>query len=83
MGCDDMTRRIHCRVISSVPLGKNNAALRYPSSLNDGPDKITDSVIDGVEINHAGNSTSYTGRLGIKKVPVDNDMVGRILDCYV
>ena len=77
-----MTRRINCRVISSVPLGKTTA-LRHPSSLNGGPDRITASVIGDVQVNHAGNSVNYTGWLNIERAPVDNDMVGRILDCYV
>ena len=83
MGCDEMARRIHCRVISSVPLGKSDAALRHPSSLNGGPDRITAFVIEDVQVNHAGNSVNYTGWLNIERAPVDNDMLGRILDCYV
>jgi len=81
MGCDEMTRRIHCRVIRSVPFGKKADALRHSSSANCRPDIITDAVVDEVGVNQPGNSMNYTG---LPNIPlVDDDVIGRNLDCYV
>jgi hypothetical protein len=81
MGCDEMTRRIHCRVIRSVPLGKTDDSPRRPRSANYRPDIITDAVVDEVGVNQAGNSMNYTGSPNIPFV--DDDVIGRNLDCYI
>lgn len=77
MGCDEMTRRIHCRVIRSVPFGKKADALRHSGSTNCKPDVITDEI----GINQPGNSMNYTGSPNIPLA--DDDVIGRNLDCYV
>jgi hypothetical protein len=81
MVCDEMTRRIYCRVIRSVPFGKKADALRHSSSANDKPDVITDAVVGEAGINQPGNSMDYTGSPNIPLA--DDDVIGRNLDCYV
>ncbi len=80
MGCDEMTRRIQCRVISSVPLGKTADSPRRTNSVEDKPDIITDSIVDEAEFNQVGDSKNHTGS---PNIPMDDDVIGRVLDCYV
>jgi hypothetical protein len=83
MGCDEMVKRIPCRVISSNPLGKTADPLCHPRSLNEKLDSIDDFVAEDIYARHDRNSVSYTGRLNIARVSVDDGLTGHILDCYV
>jgi hypothetical protein len=78
MGCDEMVKRIQCRVISSVPLPTYRDTLHCPRSSNDKPDRIDEIVADDIRV----NSVSRVGWLNIAVVPVDDAPEGRIFDCY-
>lgn len=81
-----MVKRIQCRVISSVPLGKAAGASHYPRISKDKPDPPNMSwrdefVVEDVRVNHTGNSVGYIGWLNIVAAPIDTP-AGRIFDCY-
>jgi hypothetical protein len=76
-------KRISCRVVGSAPLARgSNASLRSNHS-NKRRRRIGDIVAVNVQAIPRNNSVTYTSRLGIAKVSVDNGLAGQILDCYV
>jgi len=77
-----MIKRIPCRIISSVPLGRITDVSHRCDSSNDKPDRSGDFVDGNVRVNHTSNSANRTGWLNIAKVPVDDGLTGYILDCY-
>ncbi|MHC4658124.1 MAG: hypothetical protein ACYS83_02955 [Planctomycetota bacterium] len=91
-----MAKKIPCRVVRSVPLSKSCYGLRHTSRLNNKHHRVGDvdagaarasgcvwePAVD-VRGRDAGNSVTYTGRLGIARVSVDDALAGLILDCYV
>jgi hypothetical protein len=78
MGCDEMVKRIQCRVISSVPLPTYRDTLHCPRSSNDKPDRIDEIVADDIRV----NSVSRVGWLNIARALIDDSVAGHILDCY-
>ncbi len=81
LGCDEMIKRVSCRVVSSVPLGKGSSRLRPISHSNDEHSKRADAA--PVDAGRPGNSVVYTSQLVTVKESADDFLVGRILDCYV
>jgi hypothetical protein len=79
-----MIKRISCRVVSSIPLGRAADALRRPisSSSNDRPDRIDDFVAEDIQVKHAGKSVRCMGWLNIARASIDDTLAGYILDCY-
>lgn len=82
-GCDEMIKRISCRVVRSVPLGRSSDALRHARQPNDEHHKIGDVVAVNIRARHNGTPVAYTGRLDIAGVSVGDSPIGQILDCYV
>jgi hypothetical protein len=90
VGCDEMVKRIQCRVVSSVPLGKTTDTSRGPRSSNDKsdacladkPDRIDEFVADNIRVKHTANSVSRIGWLNSAVVPIYDAPAGRIFDCY-
>lgn len=77
-----MTKRISCKVISSVALSESIDSIRYfhrPES--DYCDEKRAS--EGGRAGDNGDSFIYTGRLGRVKVSVDDGLTGRVIDLYV
>ena len=74
-----MVKRISCRVVSSVPLGKSGA-LRYVGQSNDRHSGIGNAV--AADAGRPGNSVVYTAQLRVAGGVFDDCLVGRILDCY-
>ena len=81
LGCDEMIKRVSCRVVSSVPLGKGSRRLRPISHSNDEHRKLADAA--PVDAGRPGNSVVYTSQLVTVEESADDFLVGRILDCYV
>jgi hypothetical protein len=93
-----MIKRVQCRVISSVPLGKTTDTSRGPRSSNDKsdarppndrrvnladkPDRIDEFVADNIRVKHTANSVSRIGWLNSIVVPIYDAPAGRIFDCY-
>jgi hypothetical protein len=81
-----MVKRIQCRVISSVPLGKTTSASHYSRISNDKPDPPNafwrdEFVVEDVRANHTSNSVGYIGWLNIVAAPIDTP-AGHIFDYY-
>ena len=81
-----MVKRIQCRVISSVPLGKTTDASHHPrisndkpaTHLADKPDRIDEFIVEDIRV----NSVSHLSWLNIAKVFIDDSVAGHNLDCY-
>ena len=82
-GCDEMIKRISCRVVSSVPLGKSSDALRHAGQPNNEYHRIGDAAAVNICARHNGTVVTYTGRLDIAGVSIGDSPIGQILDCYV
>lgn len=78
-----MAKRIPCRVVRSVPLGKSSDALRYASRSNNKHYKTGDVAAVDAQVRHGSDSVIYTGQLDITRVSIDDGLTGQILDCYV
>jgi hypothetical protein len=77
----NMIKKISCRVVGSVPLGRSSSIIPRVSRSNDERLKPGDAV--AANVSSPGNSVLYTGRLGITKEFVGDSLTGQILDCYV
>jgi hypothetical protein len=73
-----MIKRIQCRVISSVPLGKTAGASQYPRISNDKPDRIDEFVVADFQVDSIGP----LGWLNITRAPIDATPAGCIFDYY-
>ncbi len=76
-----MTKRISCKVISSVALSESVDSIRYfhrPES-----DYCDEKCASAGRAGDNGDSFIYTGRLGRVKVSVDDGVTGRVIDLYV
>ncbi len=78
-----MVKKISCRVVSSVPLGKSGEALRHVWGSNNKRHRVGDIVAVNIPVRHAGGLVTYTSRFGIARALIDNGPMGQILDCYV
>ena len=82
-GCDEMIKRISCRVIRSVPLGRSSDALRDARQPSNKHHRISNAAAVNIHSGHNGTAITYTGRLDIAGVSVVDSPIGQILDCYV
>jgi len=90
-----MRKRIPCRVIRTVPLSKSSDDLRHTSRSNDKSHKMSDAArttntkkcvwesAANAQVKHASNSFTYTDRLDIPRVSIDDGLTAQILDFYV
>ena len=78
-----MIKRISCRVVSSKPLGKSSDALRHVRQPGNEHHKISDAAAVNIHARHNSTPVTYTGRLDIAGVSIDDSPIGQILDCYV
>ncbi len=68
----EMRKRISCRVIRSIPLGRSGDAHRHASRPDHKHSKISDTA-----------ALTYTDRLDGTKVSFDEASAAQILDLYV
>ncbi len=91
-----MRKRISCRVIRTIPLSKCGVELRHASRSNDKPHKISNAAaripntkeyVWGPAANpqsrHTSNLVTYTDRLNITRMSIDDGLTAQVLDLYV
>jgi len=90
-----MRKRISCNVIRTIPLSKSSCELRPISRSNDKSHKISDAAgtpntkkcvresTANAQFKHSGNSVTYTNRLDITRMSIDNGLTAQMLDFYV
>ena len=78
-----MVKRISCRVVSSVALGKSSDVLRRGGRSDNKHHRVGDIVVMSVPARCAGNWVTYMGQFGVARVFIDDGPIGQILDCYV
>ena len=77
-----MAKKISCQVVRSVSLSKSGDALLHAYQSNNNLHKIDDVIAVSVRARHTHNPVTYTARLDITRVSIDNSPTGRTLDCY-
>lgn len=82
-GCDEMIKRISCRVVRSIPLGKSSDALRHAGQPNNEYHRIGDAAAVNIRARQSSTPVTYTGRSDIAEVSIGDNPIGQILDCYV
>lgn len=82
LGCDEMAKRISCRIVSSKPFGKSRSVLLHKKASNNTQHRTGDFVSGIPHGTYVSNPVTYTRLLNITRVPVDNALTGRILDFY-
>ena len=79
VGCDEMVKRISCRVVGSVPLGRGSGRRRHISYSQGEHHKTGIRVASDAA--WANNSVVYTSRLVTVRESVNDGFTGQILDC--
>ena len=88
-----MLKKVSCRVVRSVPLGKSGVASQcagnkhYKSGdavggISKAPYHVWEAGAN-VRVGQRGDWISYTGRRERARVSNDDGPLGQILDCYV
>jgi hypothetical protein len=77
-GCDEMVKRISCRVVRSVPLSRGSSRWR-DIDYSHGEHHRTGSAAAS-DAARANNSVVYTSRLVTAREFADNGVAGQILD---
>jgi len=75
-----MIKRISCRVIRSVPLGRNGGTFQRARWSNNKHHRVDDTAAA-----NAGQSSSpatYTSPFNTARASVENDLRGKFLDYY-
>lgn len=91
-----MTKKILCKVVRSVPLAKSSVSSLHASQSDNRRPTFSDVVAGtpnapycvwepavDVRVRHTGNSVTYTNRLDVARVCIDDGLTGQLLDCYV
>ncbi|MFZ2146812.1 MAG: hypothetical protein WAV28_06295 [Sedimentisphaerales bacterium] len=91
-----MRKRISCKVIRTIPLSKSSSELRHSSRSNDQFHNISDAgarttntkkwvwgTAANAQERHTSNSVTYTDRLDITKMSIDDCLTAHVLDLYV
>lgn len=90
-----MRKRISCKVVRSIPLSKRRDEVRHASISNNKSHKFSDAAgipntkkyawepAATTQAKHTGYSVTYTDRLGLTRMPFDNDLTAQTLDFYV
>ena len=71
-----MTKRISCKVVRSVPLGKNSGSPRYPDFA-----KRVSYPAFNVQVTDICDSVTYTNRVELTSLSADDISAGLNLDC--
>ena len=91
-----MRKIISCTVIRTTPLSKSSGELHHARRPNDKPHNISNAdagtlntknlIWEPVAIAqamHTGNSVTYTDRLDITRMSIDDGLTVQVLDLYV
>jgi hypothetical protein len=92
-GGDRMRKRISCKVISTIPIGKNIDELRYTSrsynrSHNNNAtrtpmaNKCDWETSANPRVKDFSKSFVYTDWMNITRIPIDNGLTATKLNCY-
>ena len=93
---DGMRKRISCKVIRTIPLSQCGVELRRASSSNDKPINISNTAAGNpntkkcvwgpaanAQVRLTSNSVTYTDRLDITRMSIDDGLTSQVLDLYV
>ncbi len=90
-----MRKRISCKVIGTIPLSQCSSELRHASRSNDKPlsssnaagNPNTKEFVWGPAANtqarNIKNSVTYTDRLDITRMSINDGLTAQVLDLYV
>jgi len=91
-----MRKRISCKVIRTIPLSQCGVELRRASRSNDKPHKISNAAAGNPNTKkyvwepaanaqawHTSNSVTYTDRLDITRMSINDGLTTQVLDLYV
>jgi len=91
-----MRKRISCKVIRTIPLSQCGVELRHASSSNDKPINISNTAAGNpntkkcvwgpaanAQVRLTSNSVTYTDRLDITRMSIDDGLTSQVLDLYV
>ena len=82
-GRGEMTKRILCRVVRSVPLADSSEARPGPNPAHNMSDKFMNATPTNVRSGLWRNWATYTGRGDVSAVSIESGPTGQILDCLV
>ncbi len=90
-----MRKRISCKVIRTIPLSQCGFELRHESRSNDKPLNISNAAAENpnteeyvwgsaanAQARHIRNSVTYTDRLNITRMSIDDSLTAQALDLY-
>ena len=90
-----MRKRISCKVIRTIPLSMCSRELRHASRSNDKPHNISNASrtpntkkyvwesAANAQAGHTNNSVTYTGRLNITRMSINDGLRAQVVDIYV
>ncbi len=90
-----MRKRISCKVIRTIPLSMCSRELRHESSSNHKPHNISNASrtantkkyvwesAANAQAGHTNNSVTYTDRLNITRMSINDGLTVQVLDIYV
>ncbi len=90
-----MRKRISCTVIRTIPLSKSSCELRHKSRSSDKSHKMSDAAgtpntkkcvwepAANAQARHTNNSVTYTDRLNITRMSINDGLTAQVLDIYV
>ena len=90
-----MIKRISCKVIRTIPLSKCGVELRHASRSNDKPHNISNASrtpntkkhvwesAANAQARDTNNSVTYTDRLNITRMSINDGLTAQVLDIYV
>jgi len=91
-----MRKRISCKVIRTIPLSQCGVELPRASRSNDKPRNISNAAAGNpntkkcvcepaanAQARHTNNSVTYTDRLDITRMSINDGLTAHVLDLYV
>lgn len=90
-----MRKRISCKVIRTIPLSQCGVELRHESRSNHKPHNISNASrtpntkkyvwesAANAQARRTNNSFTYSDRLDIKRMSIDDGLTAQVLDIYV
>jgi hypothetical protein len=91
-----MRKRISCKVIRTIPLNQCGFELRHASRSHDKPLNFSNAAARipntkkyiwepaaNAQAGHTNNSVTYTDRLNITRMSINDGLTAQVLDLYV
>ncbi len=90
-----MRKRISCKIIRTIPLSMCSSELRHEGRSNDKPHNISNASrtpkakkyvwepAANAQARHTSNSVTYTDRLNITRMSINDSLTAQVLDIYV